>query len=91
MAATLRATILPYKSSFVPLDLSTVKLKQDFIGGSSKDKKCHVLLQWQTLHGIEALLCVKEPFRRIATRTLLWTTGLALFNGFEEVLLLTLY
>jgi hypothetical protein len=41
MAATLRATLfLPYKFSYIPSELSTVKLKQDFIGGSSKDKKC---------------------------------------------------
>jgi hypothetical protein len=53
MTATLRAAILPYKSSFIYSEQSTVKLKQDFIGGSSKDKKCPV---FNGEHGIEALL-----------------------------------
>ena len=36
---------------------------------------------------IEALLYVEERFRKIAVRTLSWTTGPELFNSFEEVLL----
>jgi hypothetical protein len=84
MAAALRATVLPYKSGFLPSLLADVKLKQDFIGGSSKDKKCPV---FKGEHGIEALLYVEERFRKIASRTLSWTTGLELFDGFEEVLL----
>jgi hypothetical protein len=40
-------------------------------------------------HDIEALLYVEERFRKIASRTLLWTTGLELFDGFEEVLINT--
>jgi hypothetical protein len=38
-------------------------------------------------HGIEALLYVEERFRKIASRTLSWTTGPELFDSFEEVLL----
>jgi hypothetical protein len=83
MAATLRAAILPYKSGFVASDLATVKLKQEFQGGRTKDKKCPV---FSGEHGIEALLYVEERFRKISTRTLQWTTGLELFDGFEEVL-----
>ena len=84
MAASLRATVLHYKSQLVPSKLTTVKLKQDFQGGSSKDKKCPV---FTGEHGIEALLYVEERFRKIASRTLDWTTGQELFDGFEEVLL----
>jgi hypothetical protein len=84
MAATLRAAILPYKSGFVPSDLSSVKLKQQFEGGSSKDKMCPI---FNGEHGIEALLYVEERFRKIASRTLDWTTGQELFDGFEEVLI----
>jgi hypothetical protein len=84
MAASLRATVLPYKTQLVPSELTTVKLKQDFQGGSSKDKKCPV---FTGEHGIEALLYVEERFRKIASRTLEWTTGQELFDGFEEVLL----
>jgi hypothetical protein len=83
MAATLRATVLPYKSGFVPSSLTTSKLKQDFDGGSYKEKKCPV---FTGEFGIEALLYVEERFRKIAARTLSWTTGEELFNGFEEVL-----
>jgi hypothetical protein len=53
MAASPGATVLSYKSGFVPSLLTTVKLKQDFEGGSSKDKKCPVFTRE---HGIEALL-----------------------------------
>ena len=80
MAASLRATVLPYKTQLVPSELTTVKLKQDFQGGSSKDKKCPV---FTGEHGIEALLYVEERFRKIASRTLEWTTGQELFDGFE--------
>jgi hypothetical protein len=61
MAATLRvrATVLPYKSGLVHSLLATVKLKQDFEGGSSKDKKCPV---FTSEHAIEALLYVEERF-----------------------------
>jgi hypothetical protein len=59
MVATLRAAILPYKSGFVPSDLGTVKLKQEFQGGSSKDKECPV---FSGEHDIEALLYVEERF-----------------------------
>jgi hypothetical protein len=73
MADTLRAAILPCKSGFIPSDLGTVKLKQDFKGGSSnKDKKCPV---FNGEHGIEALLYVEERFRKISSRTLQWMTG----------------
>jgi hypothetical protein len=71
MAASLRATIIPYKSGLVYSLLTTVELKQDFMGGSSKDKKCPV---FTGEHGIEALLYVEERFRKIATHALLWTT-----------------
>jgi hypothetical protein len=83
MSATLRAAILPYKSGFVASDLATVKLKQEFQGGSTKDKKCPV---FSGEHGVEALLYVEERFRKISARTLQWTTGAELFDGFEEVL-----
>ena len=84
MAATLRAAVLPYKSTFLPSELSLVKLKQDFQDGSSKDKKCPV---FGGAHGIEALLYVEERFRKIASRTLQWNTGHELFDGFEEFLI----
>jgi hypothetical protein len=61
-------------------------LKQYFVGGSSKDKKCPV---FTGEHGIESLLYVKERFRKIASCTLEWTTGQELFNGLEEVILNT--
>jgi hypothetical protein len=51
MAATFRSAVLPYKSSFIPSELSTVKLKKNFTCGSSKDKKCPV---FNGEHGIEA-------------------------------------
>jgi hypothetical protein len=60
--------------------LATTKLKQDFVGGSAKDKKCPT---FSGEYGIEALLYCEERFRKIATRTLLWTTGPELFDGFE--------
>ena len=84
MAATLRAAVLSYKLSFVASELPTVKLKQDFDDNSSKEKKCPI---FNGDFGIEALLYVEERFRKIANRTLLWRTGIELFNGFEEVLL----
>jgi hypothetical protein len=84
MATSLRAPVIPFKTGFVPSLLGTSKLKQDFIGGSAKDKKCPT---FSGEHGIEALLYVEERFRKIATHTLLWTTGPELFDGFEEVLL----
>jgi hypothetical protein len=84
MAASLRAPVLPYKSGFVHSVLGTTKLKQDFVGGSNKDKKCPT---FSGEHGIEALLYVEERFRKIASRTLSWTTGPELFDGFEEILL----
>jgi hypothetical protein len=52
MAATLRAAIIPYHTSFVPSELSQVKLKQDFDDGSYKEKKCPT---FNNEHGIEAL------------------------------------
>jgi hypothetical protein len=42
MAATLGAAIPPHKSSSVPSDLASIKLKQEFQGGTSKDKKCSI-------------------------------------------------
>jgi hypothetical protein len=84
MATSLRAPILPYKQGFAVSELGGSKLKQDFVGGSAKDKKCPV---FTGEHGIEALFYVEERFRKIATRTLLWTTGQELFDGFEEVLM----
>jgi hypothetical protein len=71
MAATLRTTILPYKSGLIHSLLTVVKLKQDFEGGSSKDKKCPV---FTGEHDIEALLYVEARFRKIASHTLSWTT-----------------
>jgi hypothetical protein len=64
--------------------LTTVKLKQNFEGGSSKDKKCPV---FSGKHGIEGFLYIEEMFRKIASHTLSWTTGPEFFEGFEEVLL----
>jgi hypothetical protein len=61
MSATIRATVLP------PSELSTVKLKQDFIGGSSKEKKYPV---FNGEPGIEALIYVEECFKKIASHTL---------------------
>ncbi len=84
MAASLRAPVLPYKSGFINSLLTTTKLKQDFVGGSAKDKKCPT---FSGEHGIEARLYVEERFRKIASHTLLWWTAPALFDGFEEVLL----
>jgi hypothetical protein len=84
MAASLRVTVLPYKSGFVPFLLTTVKLKQDFEGGQYKEKKSLIFTEE---HGIEALLYVEERFRKIASCTLSWTTGEELSNGFEEVLI----
>jgi len=84
MAASLRAPVLPYKSGFLHSVLGTTKLKQDFVGGSNKDKKCPT---FSGEYGIEALLYVEERFRKIASRTLSWTTGPELFDGFEEILL----
>jgi hypothetical protein len=73
MAASLRATVLPpYKSGFVPFLLTTIKLKEDFEGGSSKDKKCPVFTRE---HIIKALLYIDERFRKIASCTLELTTG----------------
>jgi hypothetical protein len=87
MAATLRATVLQYKSSSIPSKLSTVQLKQDFVGDSLKDKKCPV---FNGEHGIDALLYIAEQFRKITTCTLLSTTGLELFDRFKEVFLDTM-
>jgi hypothetical protein len=84
MATALRATIIPYKTELVPSELTTVKLKQNFDDGTYREKKCPV---FTGEHGIEALLYVEERFRKIASKTLLWTTGAELFDGFEEVLL----
>ncbi len=84
MAASLRATVLPYKSGFLPSLLTTVKFKQDFEGGQCNEKRCPV---FTVEHGIEALLYVKDSFRKIASHTLSWTTEEELFNGFEEVLI----
>jgi hypothetical protein len=83
MAATLKAAILPYKSAFVSSALPVVKLKQAFANNTTKEKKSPV---FSNEHGIEALLYVEERFRKIAERTLEWTTGPELFDGFEEVL-----
>ncbi len=84
MAATLRATILQYKSGFVPSELPLVKLKQDFQGGSYKEKKCPV---FNGDNGIESLFYVEERFRKISEQTLQWNTGIELFNGLEEVVI----
>jgi hypothetical protein len=59
-------------------------LKQDFVGGSNKDKKCPT---FSGEYGIEALLYIEERFRKIASRTLSWTPGPELLEGFEEILL----
>jgi hypothetical protein len=79
MAASLRAAILPYKSSFVPSKLPLVKQKQDFQDGSSKDKKCPIFNKEHCIYGsskdkkcpifnkehcIEALFYVEEWFRK---------------------------
>ena len=84
MAGTYRAPILAYKTSFAISGLTGTKLKQDFVGGSAKDKKCPIITGE---HGIEALFYVEERFQKIAARTLLWTTGQELFDGFEEILM----
>jgi hypothetical protein len=54
MALSLKAPGLPYKSGFVHSALGTTKLKQDFVGGSAKDKKCPTFSSEH--HVIEALL-----------------------------------
>jgi hypothetical protein len=59
MASSLRAPILPYKQCFAVSELGGSKLKQDFVGGSAKDKKCPV---FTGEHGIEALFYVEERF-----------------------------
>jgi hypothetical protein len=87
MVATLREAILSYKSSFIPSQLFSIKLKHDFQDGSSKDRRC---LIFNGDDDIEALLYVKEKFSQIASHTLLWTTGPEIFDGFEEVLTNTL-
>jgi hypothetical protein len=84
MAGTIRAPVLAYRTSFAISGLTGTKLKQDFVGGSAKDKKCPI---FTGEHGIEALFYVEERFRKIASRTLLWTTGQELFDGFEEILM----
>jgi hypothetical protein len=86
MAAILRAAILPYKSGLFPANLTSVKLKQQFVGRRSKDKRCPI---FNGGYGIEALLYIEERFGKIASHTLLWTTGLELFDRFEEVLINT--
>ena len=60
--------------------------QEDFDDGSSKANKFPI---FNVNFGIEALLhvYVEERFRKIASCTLLWTAGLELFNGYEEVLL----
>jgi hypothetical protein len=85
MAASLRVAVLPsYKTGFLHSALATTKLKQDFVGGSARDKKCPTFSRER---GIETLLYIEERFRKIATHTLLWTTCLEFFEGFEEILL----
>jgi hypothetical protein len=80
MIASLRAPVLPYKSGLIHSLLTSVKLKQKFEQGSIRDKKCPV---FTGEHGIEALLYIEERLRKIASRTLLWSTGLKLFDGSE--------
>jgi hypothetical protein len=76
MAATFRATILlSYKSGFVPSDLGTVKLKQDFQGGSSKDKMCPIFNGDPGIKAFLAVVYVEQSFQKIAIAcTLQWTT-----------------
>jgi hypothetical protein len=69
MAATLHAAVLPYKSTFVSSELSTVSLRQDFADGSHAKKQCPV---FNGEHGIKALFYVKERFRKLAERNFLW-------------------
>jgi hypothetical protein len=84
MAATLRAAVLPYKSTFVSSDLTMVSLRQDFDDGTYAKKQCPV---FSSEHGIEALFYVEERFRKLAVRSFLWSTdGPDLFTNFEEVL-----
>jgi hypothetical protein len=59
MASSLRAPILSYKQGIQVSNLGGSKLKQDFVGGSAKDKKCPV---FTGEHGIEALFSVEERF-----------------------------
>lgn len=84
MVTTLRAAILPYKSStFIPLELPIVKLKQDFIDGNYKERKC---LVFNGEHGIEPLFYLEERFHKVVTN-IMWTTGLELYDGFEDILI----
>jgi hypothetical protein len=84
MAATLRAAVLPYKSTFVSSELSMVSLRQDFDDGSHTKKSCPV---FSGEHGIEALFYVEERFRKLAERNFMWAgDGADLFANFEEVL-----
>jgi hypothetical protein len=84
MAATLHAAVLPYNSTFVSSELSTVSLRQDFADGSHAKKQCPV---FNGEHGIEALFYVEERFRKLAERNFLWAgDGADLFTNFEEVL-----
>jgi hypothetical protein len=58
MSATLCGAVLPYKSTSILSELSTVSLRQDMTYGSSHMKKqCPV---FNGEHGIKALFYVKE-------------------------------
>ena len=84
MAATLRAAVLSYKSSFVSSKLSMVLLHQDFTDGSHAKKQCPV---FNSEHGIEALFYVEERFRTLAKHNFMWAgDGPDLFANFKEVL-----
>jgi hypothetical protein len=92
MAATLRAAILTYKSGLVPSDLTSVELKQQFVGGSSKDKMCPIALQWGAQHwALKPYSTLKRGSERSphVHTTPLWTTGIKLYDGFQEVLINT--
>jgi hypothetical protein len=71
------------QDSYIPY-LPPLNCKQDFAGGSCKDKRC---LVFTGDHVIEALLYIEERCRKIASRTLLLTTRAELFNGFMLCLL----
>ena len=62
--------------------LERLKLSQAYADGSTKTKKCPC---FSGEHGIECLLYVENCFHNIA-RQLDFTTGVELFDNFEEVL-----
>ena len=76
MAATLRAAVLPYKSTFVSSKLTMVALRQDFADGSHQKKQCPVV---NGEHGIEAFFYIEERFCKLPARNFLWAGDAPIF------------